>query len=66
VELLDLSVKKLAKRQHKRAVATRYWTPAVHAAAFALPGYVQEAVDKALAPSAEKKGRRKTKVQARS
>ena len=66
VELLDLSLRKLAKRQHKRAVATRYWTPAVHAAAFALPGYVREAVDKALAPPAEMKGRRKSKVRARS
>jgi hypothetical protein len=53
-------VKKLAKRQHRRGVATRYWTPGVHAAAFALPGYVQEAVDKALAPPAEKNGRRKS------
>ena len=66
VELPDLSVKKLAKRQHRRAVATRYWTPAVHAAAFALPAYVQVAVDKALTPPAEKKGRRKSKVRARS
>ncbi len=66
VELPDLSVKKLAKRQHKRAVATRYWTPAVHAAAFALPGYVQEAVDKAFDAAADKKGRRKAKIMMRT
>lgn len=66
VDLLNLSVKKLAKRQHKRGVATRYWTPAVHAAAFALPGYLQEAVDKALTAPAEKKGRRKAKVWAQN
>jgi spermidine synthase len=62
MDLLDLSVKRLAKRQHKRGVATRYWTPAVHAAAFALPAYVQETVDKAVATPAEKKGRRKAKI----
>ena len=36
---LDIGEKKLAKRQEKRAIATRYWTPAVHNAAFALPRY---------------------------
>jgi spermidine synthase len=66
VDLLNLSVKKLAKRQHKRGVATRYWTPAVHAAAFALPGYVQEVVDKVLAAPAEKGHRRKSKIRAQS
>lgn len=43
-----LSVKKLARRQQKRGIATRYWTPDVHRAAFALPGYVQTVVDEAL------------------
>jgi spermidine synthase len=62
VNLLDLSVKKLARRQHKRGIGTRYWTPAVHAAAFALPRYVQEAVDNALAVPAEKKRRLKSKT----
>jgi hypothetical protein len=66
VDLLDLPVKKLAKRQHKRGVSTRYWTPSVHAAAFALPRYVQEAVDKVLAPPAEKKGRRRSKIPTQS
>ncbi len=64
-DLLDVSLKKLSKRQHKRGVVTRYWTPAVHVAAFALPGYVQETVDKALAAPAEKRGRRKTKIATR-
>lgn len=64
VDLLDLSVKKLAKRCQKRDISTRYWTPAVHAAAFALPAYVQEAVDTALAGPAEKRSRRRSKVRA--
>ena len=66
VDLLDLPVKKLARRQHKRGIETRYWTPAVHAAAFALPGYVQAAVDKALAVPAKKKRRLKSKMAASS
>ncbi|MFM9849010.1 MAG: polyamine aminopropyltransferase [Hyphomicrobiaceae bacterium] len=64
VNLLDVSIKKLAKRQDKRGVVTRYWTPAVHVAAFALPRYVQETVDKAVATPAEKKSRRKAKITA--
>ena len=31
----------------KRGIATRYYTPAVHKAAFALPGYVAEAISDA-------------------
>lgn len=46
---LDLTIKKLAKRQEKRGIATRYWTPAVHLAAFALPGYVETVVMEAMA-----------------
>lgn len=65
MDLLKLSVKTLAKRQQKRGVIARYWTPAVHVAAFALPGYVQAVVDKALAAPAAKKSRRKAKVTAR-
>jgi spermidine synthase len=41
---LDISAKKLAKRARKRGIATRYWTPAVQLAAFALPGYVETIV----------------------
>jgi spermidine synthase len=46
---LEISEKKLAKRQHKRGIETRYWTPAVHNAAFALPGYALAVVEKAIA-----------------
>jgi spermidine synthase len=49
-DALEISVKKLARRQAKRAITTRYWTPAAHGAAFALPAYVQAIVDRALAP----------------
>ncbi len=47
---LDLPVKKLARRQEKRGIVARYWTPAVHGAAFALPAYAQKVVDEALKP----------------
>ncbi len=46
---LDLTIKKLAKRQEKRGIETRYWTPAVHLASFALPGYVETVVMEAMA-----------------
>jgi spermidine synthase len=39
----------LAERQQKRRIETRYWTPAVHLAAFALPAYVKTVVDAAIA-----------------
>jgi spermidine synthase len=48
-EHLDMAEKKLAKRAQKRGIETRYWTPAVHNAAFALPGYAQSVVDNAIA-----------------
>jgi len=35
-----VDVKTLAGRQKRRKIATRYWTPAGHGAAFALPAYV--------------------------
>ena len=44
---LDIGEKKLAKRQEKRGITTRYWTPAVHNAAFALPAYAKLVADKA-------------------
>lgn len=47
---LDVSEKKLARRRDKRSIETRYWTPAVHVAAFALPRYVERVVEEALAP----------------
>ncbi|MDX2159315.1 MAG: polyamine aminopropyltransferase [Hyphomicrobiaceae bacterium] len=53
-DLAEVSVKKLYRRQQKRAITTRYWTPAVHAAAFALPAYVQAIVDGSLMPEPAK------------
>jgi spermidine synthase len=47
--LLAISEKKLAERQQKRGIKTTYWTPAVHLAAFALPAYVKNVVDAAIA-----------------
>ncbi len=48
-ESLDIPEKWLAKRRDNRGIKTKYWTPAVHNAAFALPAYVEAVVDKALA-----------------
>ncbi len=47
---LEISGKKLARRQAKRGVKTRYWTPRGHGAAFDLPAYVQDIVATAMAP----------------
>lgn len=47
---LKLDVKELAKRKKKREIeGLKYWTPAVHGAAFALPAYAQNVVDAAIA-----------------
>jgi len=46
---LDITVKKLTKRQAKRGIVTRYWTPRLHSASFALPRYAQTLVDQAIA-----------------
>jgi spermidine synthase len=46
--LLQVSEKSLAARQVRRGIVTRYWSPAVHRAAFALPVYVQEVVHNAV------------------
>lgn len=53
-ELLEISVKKLAKRRDKRGIGTRYWTPSAHVAAFALPGYVRSVAEKAIGAGAER------------
>jgi spermidine synthase len=44
-ELLDIPEATLKRRATKRDIAGRYYTPAVHKAAFALPGYVEAAVE---------------------
>jgi spermidine synthase len=59
---LDISMAKLARRQEKREIATRYWTPAVHLAAFALPAYAQRVVDEALAPVGKRREKPKAAV----
>ena len=48
-EHLEIPEKWLAKRQDKRGITTKYWTPAVHNAAFALPAYVEAVAGKAIA-----------------
>jgi spermidine synthase len=50
---LDVSEKKLTRRSGKRSIATRYWTPAVHRAAFALPRYAERVVEDALVAPGE-------------
>ena len=57
-EHLDIAEKKLAKRQEKRGVTTRYWTPAVHLAAFALPGYAESVVRAAIAEELAARGKK--------
>jgi spermidine synthase len=41
---LDVAVSKLAERQQQRGIETRYWTPALHPASFALPAYAEKIV----------------------
>ena len=48
--ILGIGPKKLAKRTRKRGVADlKYWTPAVHLGAFALPAELERIVDEAVA-----------------
>ena len=54
-ELLAVPVATLARRQAKREIVTKYWTPALHHGAFALPAYLQAVVDKATGKAAAKK-----------
>jgi spermidine synthase len=68
-EYLDIPVKRLAKRQEKRGISTKYWTPAVHNAAFALPRYAETVVERAMADGREdraaaRNGRGKKKARA--
>jgi spermidine synthase len=43
-DLLSVPESTLARRMAKRGIAPRYYTPAVHRAAFALPAYVKAAI----------------------
>jgi spermidine synthase len=54
---LEISEKRLSKRQEKRGIETRYWTPAVHNAAFALPAYAQSVVEAAIAEGRGENGK---------
>jgi spermidine synthase len=63
---LAVGEKMLARRQEKRAIRTRYWTPAVHVAAFALPAYAQTVVDKALGRGAKPRKTAKRSTRARA
>jgi spermidine synthase len=67
-ELLEVPESTLARRMGRRGIAARYYTPAVHRAAFALPEYVQAAVradapakpkSKASPPPAKTRGARR-------
>ncbi len=40
----EVSVETLAERQREAGIATRYYSPAVHRAAFVLPPYIAELV----------------------
>jgi spermidine synthase len=44
----DVSLASLRARAGRRKIETKYWTPALHHGAFALPGYIQTIVDDAL------------------
>jgi len=63
---LDIGARRLAKRQRKRGIATRYWTPAVHNAAFALPAYAQTVVEKATTEGARQKGGKALRTKAKA
>ncbi|HEX5999362.1 MAG TPA: polyamine aminopropyltransferase [Hyphomicrobiaceae bacterium] len=53
-DLLEVPEATLARRMARRGLAARYYTPAVHRAAFALPGYVLEAIRGSTASRVEK------------
>jgi spermidine synthase len=65
-DLFGASVGVLARRMGRRGIDTRYYTPAAHLAAFALPGYVAAIVRDAMQgrPRASKrrKGRRRAQA----
>src|SRR5262245_26890466 len=61
--LLDIPLATLERRAAKRGIAGRYYTPAVHLAAFALPAYVKRAI--ADAPPGKRKAAAKPRARAR-
>ena len=54
----------LARRARARKIETRYWTPALHKGAFALPQFMQDLVDKSTAKGAQEAGCEKAGVTA--
>lgn len=48
----------ISRRAARRNIVTKYWTPALHSASFALPAYIEKIVDKAKQP-ANKRTKRK-------
>jgi len=61
---LEIPAAKLARRQKSRKIETRYWTPELHVAAFALPAYALKVVEEAKAEAASRG--RKTKQKAKA
>jgi spermidine synthase len=60
---LKTDVATLRRRQRSRKIETRYWTPELHGGAFALPQFIQDVVDKAVAKGRKKPAGRKTAKQ---
>lgn len=60
-EHLRLPLATIERRAKRRGLKTRYWTPALHNASFALPAYIQAIVDKAK-PKSKTKSAGKTKA----
>ena len=52
---LALPTSTIARRATKRGIKTKYWTPALHSAAFALPGYIEKIVARALKRATDSK-----------
>ncbi|MGI9410290.1 MAG: polyamine aminopropyltransferase [Hyphomicrobiaceae bacterium] len=48
---LQVAATTLKRRATRRGIKSRYWTPEFHVGAFALPGYIQKIVDKAVKKS---------------
>ncbi len=59
---LEISDATLVRRQKARGIETRYWTPKLHVAAFALPAYAEELVNEARAAALGKTARAQPKV----
>lgn len=56
---LSVDAATLARRAKSRKIETRYWTPAVHKGAFALPRFMQDVVDKAIMKARKKPAAKK-------